>query len=281
MFAAPTLVPTSTARRVESLAVLGDSTAVGLGDPLPAGGWRGFGPLLATSLGAVPNANLSSTGARVRTVRQRQLPAALQLAPDVAALVVGMNDTLRADFDPDALHDDLDAVVGSLVAAGAVVLTTRFHDHTRVFRLPGPLRRALQRRVCEINDVTDAVVGRRQALCLDLHLLPGTYDPTTWSVDRLHPSERGHRMLARGFGELLAGAGLAVPQPVGLECAGGRWVTPAHRAGWLVLKGVPWLCRRGRDLLPHAAAIMLHDVLAPGVATRRSPGREYRRRGEQ
>jgi len=247
--------------------VLGDSTAVGLGDPLLGGGWRGFGPLLADSLGApgeVGCTNLSFTGARMRCLRERQLTAAARVRPDVAVLVAGMNDTLRSDFDPVRLREDLDAVVTALQEAGAVVLTIRFHDHARVFRLPGPIRRALHRRIGELNSAVDHVVDRRGALCLDLHLLPGAYEPGCWSVDRLHPSERGHRLLARGFGDLLAGVGVAVPRPVGLECTGGLRVTPAHHLGWLVLQGIPWLCRRGRDLLPHAAALVVRDLLRTG-----------------
>ena len=123
--------------------MLGDSTAVGLGDPAPGGGWRGVGSLLAESLSGVRYANLSFTGARMRCVRERQLPAALRLRPDVVLVIAGMNDTLRSDFDPERVHDDLDLVVEALHAAGAQVLLTRFHDHGVVFRLPGPLRCAL------------------------------------------------------------------------------------------------------------------------------------------
>lgn len=250
------------------LAVLGDSIAVGLGDPMPGGGWRGFGPLLAGSLdttGRLRYANLSSAGARVRSVRDGQLPAALRQRPDAVAMTVGMNDTLRSDFDPSTLHEDLDAVIGTLRATGATVLTTRYHDHGRIFRLPRPLRRALHGRVNELNAVTDAVVARHGALCLDLDRLPGAYDLASWSVDRLHPSERGHRMLARGFGALLADVGAAIPHPVSPVCGGGRRVTAAHHVGWLVLRGAPWMLSRGRDLLPHAAGIVLRDLCSrPG-----------------
>ncbi len=153
-------------------------------------------------------------------LRHRQLPSAVVARPDVAVILAGMNDTMRSDFDPAALRDDLDVTVSALQAGGAVVLTTRFHDHGRVFRLPGPLRRALYHRIGQLNDATDQVVARRGALCLDLHLMPGAYDTAAWSVDRLHPSECGHRVLASGFAGLLAGAGVAVPYPVALTCSG-------------------------------------------------------------
>ncbi len=266
-------LPPEVTRHVAQLAVLGDSIAVGVGDPMPGGRWRGFGPLLAGSLdttGWLRYANLSSAGARVRSVREQQLPAALRRRPDAVAMTVGMNDTLRSDFDPVTLHDDLDAVIGTLRATGAPVLTTRYHDHGRIFRLPRPLRRALHARVNELNAVTDAVVARHGALCLDLDSLPGAYDLASWSVDRLHPSERGHRMLARGFGALLADAGAAIPHPVSPECGGGRRVTAAHHVGWLVLRGTPWMLSRGRDLLPHAAGIVLRDLCSRPGGTPRS-----------
>jgi lysophospholipase L1-like esterase len=255
---------TSSGRVVRTLVALGDSTTVGIGDPLPRRRWRGFGPLLAAALGEpgqVRFANLSFPGARMRDVRVRQLPEALRSRPDAAVLVVGMNDTLRSDFDLVKMHDDLDRVVGSLTARGTVVVTARYHDHARVFALPGPLRRALRRRITQLNEVNDVVVARHNALCLDLHRMPGAYDVAAWSVDRLHPSELGHRMLARGFAGLLADAGCLVPNQISLACSGGVQTNVLHHVAWLILKGVPWLWRRGSDLLPYAASIMLQELL--------------------
>ena len=265
-------------RAVRSLVLLGDSTPVGIGDPLPGGGWRGFGPLLLDALGerdAVRYANVSFPGARMACVRSRQLSVALRMRPDVAVLVVGMNDTLRSDFDAAVLDSDYEAVVAALRAVGATVLTVRFHDHSQVFWLPGSLRRALRQRIEELNAVTDAVVTRHRIGCLDLHALPGGYDRATWSVDRLHPSELGHRMLARGFGDLLSEAGFAVPGPVSLARSGGRDVTALHHLVWLLLKGLPWLWRRGRDLVPYAASIAWRDWRSgntDGIAERVTDG---------
>jgi lysophospholipase L1-like esterase len=264
-------------RLVRTLVALGDSTTVGLGDPVPGGGWRGFGPLLAGALGGpeqVHFANLSFTGARARCVRTQQLPLALRLRPDAAVLVVGMNDTLRSDFDPVRIHEHLDSVVGRLVDGGAVVVTVRYHDHGRIFRLPGPLHRVLRRRIEQVNEAIDTVVARHGAQCLDLHTLPRTYDLAVWGVDRLHPSELGHRVLARGFGELLTRAGCAVPEPVSLDCSGGMRITPLHHVAWLLLKGIPWLCKRGVDLLPHGIAVMTREI----IATRRERKAQRARR---
>ncbi|WP_253258584.1 SGNH/GDSL hydrolase family protein [Pseudonocardia sp. N23] len=244
-------------RRAARLVVLGDSTAVGVGDPV-TGGWRGFPVLVQESLGAsCVLDNRAQSGARMGSVLREQLPAALGPAGgsaagppvDVAVVCAGMNDTLRSDFDPVGIEADCAATITALHAAGALVVVMRYHDHTRVFRLPAPLRRALHARIVALNAAIDAAARRAGAAVLDLDELPGGYDTSAWAVDRLHPSELGHRMLAAGIADILAGT-YDVPEPVSLTCAGGRRVTAAHRIAWLVVKGVPWLVRRGRDLGP-------------------------------
>ncbi|WP_338604008.1 SGNH/GDSL hydrolase family protein [Saccharopolyspora sp. SCSIO 74807] len=250
------------ARPVRTLVALGDSTTLGIGDKLPGGGWRGFGPLLADALGGAALTNLSTSGARVADVHGEQYPAALRLRPDAVALVVGMNDTLRSDFDPARMRGQLDAVIGGLTGAGALVVTARYHDHGRVFRLPAPLHRALRKRIEQVNEVIDAVVARHGACCVDLDALPGAYELATWAVDRLHPSELGHRMLARAMADSLAGAGCPVPCPVSLRCSGGARVRAWQHLAWLLFKGVPWLFRRGFDLLPHGVLVVWRETVA-------------------
>jgi lysophospholipase L1-like esterase len=237
-------------RPVSTLATLGDSTTVGLGDPAAGGGWRGFPKLLQAALGAATLLNPARTGARMRAVLHEQVPLVVAARPEVAVVFVGMNDTLRSDFDPVAMSADGAAVIGALHAVGARVLLVRYHDHTRVFHLPAPLRRALLRRIAQLNAVMDGLAVAEGVDLLDLAALPGVYDRSAWAVDRLHPSELGHRMLAGGFAALLADAGFAVPHPVGEQCAGGREITAAHRFAWLVVKGIPWLVKRGSDLGP-------------------------------
>jgi len=104
----------------------------------------------------------------------------------VASVVVGINDTLRGDFDPDR--------------TGA---------------------------------------GRD----------PATYERCYWSVDRLHPNERGHRLIACRFHSLLAASGY----PVGPGPDPEPSTPPPTRlaeVGWMATKGTAWLIRRSRDLVP-------------------------------
>ncbi|HEX9334515.1 MAG TPA: SGNH/GDSL hydrolase family protein [Pseudonocardiaceae bacterium] len=249
-------VPGMHVRTVATLAVLGDSIGVGVGDPVPGGGWRGFPPLLAGALGA-DLVNTSRNGARLGCLRTTQLPAAMRARPDAAVVFAGMNDTLRSDFDTERLRADLDTVVSTLTSSGALVVTVRYHDHGRVFRLPGPLRRALANRIHDLNTIVDDVSARYGAGIVDLAVLPGTYQAAAWSVDRLHPSESGHRMLARALADAFASAGAVVPADVSLECAGSAPISRLDRWAWLVAKGIPWLWRRGQDLVPYALSVLL------------------------
>ena len=250
---------TRVAGPVQAVAVLGDSIGVGIGDPAQDGGWRGFAPLLAEALGA-GLMNLAVSGSRVGGVRELQLPQALRARPDVAVVLVGMNDTMRSDFDPARLQADLDQVVSGLREVGAIVITVRYHEHHRVFKLPAFLRRALGARIAALNAVLDAVAARHGIGVVDLGQLPGIYSPEAWAIDRLHPSELGHRMLARAIATRLAEAGAVVPGEVSLDCAGGRVASRAAHWAWLVFKGVPWLCRRGRDLVPYALTALVRGV---------------------
>lgn len=254
----------TTPRRIGRLAVLGDSTAVGLGDPVPGRGWRGVGPFVAEALGVAPDGYLNTafTGARMRCVRSGQLPAAVAHRPDVVLMVAGMNDTLRSDFDPGSIAEALGEVMSTLAACGAVVVPVRFHDHGRVFRLPRALHRALKARIDALNAAIEEVARQHGMLCLDLGALAGAYELSRWSVDRLHPSELGHRTLARGMTELLSDVGFSVAEPVSLVCSGGIRPRTVDHVGWLLLKGIPWLWRRGRDLIPYAAGILVRSAFA-------------------
>jgi lysophospholipase L1-like esterase len=261
---------------VRTLAVLGDSIGVGIGDPAIGGGWRGFAPLLAAALGATDLINVARNGARVGCLRADQLPVVMPTRPDAAIVLGGMNDTLRSDFDPGRIRADLGTVVGTLTGMGTVVVMVRYHDHGQVFRLPGPLRRALARRIGDLNAAVDEVALRYGAGVVDLGALPGTYQAGTWSVDRLHPSEWGHRMLARALADCLATAGVAVPCEVSQHCGGSATTSRFAHVAWLVVKGVPWLLRRGTDLLPYALQA-LGEAGRPTTQVERAASRSSRR----
>ncbi|HZC26533.1 MAG TPA: hypothetical protein VE287_05880, partial [Actinopolymorphaceae bacterium] len=137
----------------------------------------------------------------------------------------------------------------------------RFHDHGRVFGLPPLLRGPLARRIEAVNTVYDEIHAEFGGTYVDLAAWPEVYTRAAWSIDRLHPSELGHRQLARTFAERLPDAGFGVPVPA-LEPAGG--VVPSRLAdlAWMVTKGIPWVGRRMHDLGPWAARLALAEVVA-------------------
>lgn len=245
-------------------AALGDSTTFGIGDPVP-GGWRGWARLLAEALGTtydVSFCNLAVSGATAASVRSGQIDDALAHRPDLASLMVGVNDTLKSCWDPGRVRDDLVAMAGALAGQGAVLMTARFHDHAAVLGLPGVLRRPLHRRLEQLNEVWDDVHATYGGIRVDLAQRPEVWDRRFWSVDRMHPSELGHRLLARSFGTELQRAGYRFELPA-LDPAGGIAPNWRRDLAWIVAEGAPWLGRRARDLGPWAVRLALTEVRRP------------------
>jgi len=249
-----------------TFAALGDSITLGVGDPAPGGGWRGWAAFLAQSLPGGHLVNLAANGARAADVERAQLPRALELRPDVASVIVGTNDILRAGFDAAAIQAALAHVTGSLSAAGAVVLTMRLPDPGLMLGLPPALARPLARRLQVINEAMDEVAARFATLHFDAAAEAAAYDRRMWSADRLHPSERGHRYIAGCFHDRLAAHG----QLVGARPAAEPTSPPPTRydtAAWMATKGTAWVLRRTTDLLPYLLFMALRECW-PG------PGRQ-------
>ncbi|WP_338694280.1 SGNH/GDSL hydrolase family protein [Streptomyces sp. Q6] len=247
-------------------AALGDSLAEGVGDPVAGrdgGGWRGWAALLAEGLAPaevpVEFRNFAVSGAQTSDVVGRQLSAALNFAPDIVSVVVGVNDTLRRTFDIQAVAAQLDTVYGAFAARGATVLTACLPDPGAMLGLPGALARPLARRQHAVNSVVHALSERHGAV--HLHACDGAWvaDRTMWSADRLHPGERGHRHFAARFHAVLAATGADLGQAPDTEPdrppptrASGFW--------WLATAGTGWVARRCTDLLPQLMALAADEV---------------------
>jgi lysophospholipase L1-like esterase len=166
-------------------AALGDSTTFGLGDPV-AGGWRGWARLLAEAFAAsaydVSFCNLAIPGATAGSVLHDQLTDAVAHRPDLAALVVGVNDVLKSTWDAGRVRDELLMCAEALTAEGATLLTARFHDHTAVLPLPLPLRRPLRNRIDQLNAAWDDVHAACGGLRVDLAARPESLGRSFWSV---------------------------------------------------------------------------------------------------
>jgi lysophospholipase L1-like esterase len=260
---------------VTTFVALGDSITLGIGDPIrlesPPGrgkgkrAWRGWAALLAEALPDPALRIVAGNGALMADLERDQLPQALQLRPDVASVVIGINDTLRPNFDPDRLADSCAHVIGALRAAGADVLTMRLPDPGRMLHVPGVLARPLARRAHLLNDVIDRAAERFSTLHYDAAGDACVYDPAMWAVDRLHPSERGHRHIARRFHALLAEAGHVLKPPPGAEPAN-EPPSRAEQFAWMATKGTAWVVKRSTDLVPNLVSMAFTEWRAGASA---------------
>ncbi|WP_375784467.1 SGNH/GDSL hydrolase family protein [Sphaerisporangium krabiense] len=256
---APVTAPT-TAPVTVRLVALGDSVTVGMGDPAPGGGWRGWAALLAGSLpGTVEFTNLADLGATARDLASGQLPRALDLRPTLATVLAGVNDTLRGSFDLAVIAGALERVVAGLRGTGATVLTARLPDPGLMLGIPDFVRRPLTRRVHGVNAVLDHLAGAYGTVHVDLGSHPSLYERRMWGVDRLHPSERGHRLLARLFAAGLAEHGHAGITPPSPEPAG-REPSAWASARWMAVEGTGWVVRRSRDFLPQFCGLVASEA---------------------
>jgi lysophospholipase L1-like esterase len=241
-------------------AALGDSLTAGVGDPVD-GGTRGWAALLGGALAAGAPArtagqeqavvfrNFAVSGALTRDVEELQTPAALSYGADIVSVLVGVNDTLRCAFDIQDVAVRLGRLCGELAGQGALLLTACLPDPGTMLGLPAPLARPLARRQRAVNAVVHALAERHDTLHLHMSDAAWIADRSLWSADRLHPGERGHRMIALRFHTMLADRGLPVGPPPDLES---DQPPPGRTAAllWLATAGTGWVVRRCHDLLP-------------------------------
>src|ERR1044071_6937490 len=152
---------------------LGDSQTEGLNDGDALTGYRGWADRFAEQLARTTSpeltyANLAHRGCRAQHVHDVQLPQALALEPDLATVVVGMNDLLRHDYDLDATVAAVEQTFAALRATGCRVLTTSFPDVALMLPVMGWLRPREE----ELNSRLVEAAERQGGEVLDLFSLP-------------------------------------------------------------------------------------------------------------
>jgi len=140
------------------------------------------------------------------------------------------------------------------------VLTMRLPDPGRMLGMPAALARPLARRICELNQIMDRLAAQFGTLHFDAAEDSQVYDRCMWSVDRLHPSERGHRHIACRFHDQLAAHGHPVGPRPGIEPTSPP-PTRRDEFAWMATKGTKWVLRRCTDLLPYLVAMAVRDCL--------------------
>ncbi|MEV7546133.1 SGNH/GDSL hydrolase family protein [Streptomyces sp. NPDC089915] len=227
---------------------LGDSQTEGVGDGDDTVGLRGFADRLAEHLAAAhPGllyANLAVRGRLAGRIRAEQLGPALELRPDVATVVAGVNDLLRPRFDAAEVAGELEEMFAALTAAGARVATATFPDVGRI----APMARPLRPRVDELNARVRDAAARHGVVVAETARAAVATDPRLWSTDRLHASPLGHARIAAALAEALAvpGSDDAWQRPLPPLRPRTAVRTAAAELGWAAGFLGPWLGRRLR-----------------------------------
>ncbi|WP_112471233.1 SGNH/GDSL hydrolase family protein [Streptomyces triticisoli] len=228
---------------------LGDSQTEGLGDGDDTTSLRGFADRLAEHLArdnpGLVYANLAVRGRLAAQIHAEQLAPALALRPDLATVVVGVNDVLRPRFDADHVAGNVEAMFAALTAQGAHVATLTFPDPARIT----PLARPLTPRVTTLNQRIREAARRHGVTVVETGHHPVVTDPRLWSPDRLHASPLGHQRIAAALAHALNLPGAddtwTHPLPPGTPTPTG-WRAVTGELRWAASFLGPWLTRRLR-----------------------------------
>jgi lysophospholipase L1-like esterase len=250
------------ARDWRRFVALGDSFTEGLMDELgPDGRHRGWADRVAQVLGerardqghdGIEYANLAVRGRLVRQVIAEQVPAAVALAPDLASIAVGVNDTLRPRFELDPLATALENGVRELREHGSDVLLFAFGDPARRSRAMAPVRE----RIRGYNSAVRAIAEHYDCYLVSFWEVGAYDDDRLWDEDRLHLSPAGHALAARTALEALGVGDPAWRTPAVPAARPPLPVRARSHVSWTAGHLAPWIVRRirgessGDEVLP-------------------------------
>jgi lysophospholipase L1-like esterase len=198
------------------IAVVGDSLGAGLGDPVPdleLVGWADrIGLALRSYYHGVSITNLAQVHASTAEITCTQLEPTLALRPNLIIVTAGGVDLLSRTWDPGAFRIVYRTLLDQLLASGAIVLTTTWHNAPPAVLMRPALGRRFSRRIGEASMVVRAVSDELGATCLDFWHMPDLLDAGCYSCDGIHPNARGYLRVAEVIADGLARhAALAVP----------------------------------------------------------------------
>lgn len=234
----------------DSFVAIGDSFTEGLSDLKPDGTYRGWADRLAEILADghadFSYANLALRGKVLEEIFDEQLPAALELKPDLVTVCAGGNDLIIPGADPDEIAARFEAGITELRKAGIRIVIFTGPDTKQM-----ALMNMLRGKVAIYNANLWAIAGRHGAQVVDLWAMDVLHDARAWSDDRLHFTPEGHHRIALRTAEVL---GIPTAED---------WREPwpaTEQANWLTLRRsdlewtkthlLPWIRRhlRGQSL---------------------------------
>ncbi len=185
--------------RIRSFAALGDSFTAGResveGERWPdrlAAGLRAEEPDLVY-------ANLAVDGAGSAEVLE-QVPAALELAPELVTVICGANDVLLTTRPDVTGYEERFSAILERLREGApeAAIATGTAPETWHFMELRPRTEARLAAATEaLNAATREIAARHGVLCLPVAGDPALEDPANFSRDGLHASRVGHELIAR------------------------------------------------------------------------------------
>jgi lysophospholipase L1-like esterase len=183
------------------------STYVALGDSFTAGADSAEGERWADRIAAAlraPNPelvyrNLAIDGATSEAVLE-QVPAAIELRPDLVTVICGANDVLLTTRPDVAGYEErFDAILSRLreELPGAAVLTATAPEIWHFMELRPRTKARLVKALSDLNAATRRIAASRSVPCLNVAGHPALTERANFSADGLHPSALGHERAAQ------------------------------------------------------------------------------------
>jgi len=249
----------------------GDSFTEGLWDAPdgPAAPLRGWADQLAshlsrrrTTAGLEPlvYANLAVRGRLLRPIVSEQVPAALELEPDLVSISGGGNDILRPAVDVDRVAADLERAVARVRAQRVdVLLTTGFDTGA------SPIVRSTRSRAGVYTAHIWSIARRQGAYVVDTWGMRSLADGRMWADDRIHLTTDGHARVAQAA---LVALGLPPDRadwddPLAPLPPVPRLAQARANARWLREHAYPWATRRLRRRSSGDVRVPKRPVPAP------------------
>jgi lysophospholipase L1-like esterase len=242
-----------------TFAVIGDSAASGVGDSDGNGNNFGWSYHLAKSFQEpLIFINAARPGARSAEVLEDQLPKILIHNPELVAVVVGGNDLLRSNFNPEKFYLNLRETLIKLVELGSTVMLLELHDPTKIVPMPYLIGRICRRRVSAVNAATRELAKSFGAVLMETRSQEDIYAREKWHVDRMHPSKLGHQFIAAQFAKLLSARGFDIGE-VQIDPLNNR--SRKDSIKWMLKNGTPWFLKRSVDLLPGLILLSAAEII--------------------
>lgn len=243
------------------IVAIGDSSVYGVGDIGENSQDQGYGwaARFAHDLSAKRFINLGTNGARANDVITKQLSAALAMRPDIALLCVGGNDVLRNNFNPTSVALSMLKIVEEFENIGTYVVILGLHDPSKVTPAPSAIKKVLMQRVLQINVAINWVGIKTNAFILETINRENIYQKSNWHIDRMHPSPKGHQLIA----DILRRE-MSLPRRAKFKLPIINEESNKSNTFWLITNAFKWLARRSLDLFPALIFLVLSDLFKSG-----------------